>query len=128
VTVSSQCAGADECVGADAVVRPERSERPLQRMIGATQILVPVQNPRRPASKERKTAAHGASRGYERNKKLHQPRRGVRKLSPTTCLPHQLEVKISRHQLQESNALQPRKGGTTRLVPAPAQGHTRTAQ
>jgi hypothetical protein len=47
-------------------------------MIGATQILVPVRNPRRPASKERKNAAHGASRGYERNKKLHQPRRGAR--------------------------------------------------
>ena len=41
-------------VGADAVVRPERSERPLQKMIGATQILVPVRNPRRPAPKQRK--------------------------------------------------------------------------
>ena len=60
-------------VGADAVVRPERSERPLQKMIGATQILVPVRNPRRPAPKERKNAAHGATRGYERNKKLRQP-------------------------------------------------------
>jgi len=60
-------------VGADAVVRPERSERPLQKMIGATQILVPVRNPRRPAPKERKNAAHGASRGCERNKNYTSP-------------------------------------------------------
>jgi hypothetical protein len=42
-------------------------------MIGATQILVPVRNPRRPAPKERKNAAHGASRGYERNKNYTSP-------------------------------------------------------
>jgi hypothetical protein len=46
---------------------------PLQKMIRATQILVPVRNPRRPAPKERKNAAHGASRGYERNKNYTSP-------------------------------------------------------
>ena len=57
----------DECVGADAVVRPERSERPLQKIIGATQILVPARNPRRPAPKQRKNAAQAVGTSATKN-------------------------------------------------------------
>jgi hypothetical protein len=61
-----------------------------------------VRSPQRLAPKERKNAAHGASRGSEREKDHTSPQSGVRELCPIPCLPHQLEVKISRNQLQES--------------------------